>query len=284
MSIFLSEGLVWLVYNFMMPFMVLCFAIAITARVIIYVTVKCEWKFAVEFEHRVEKFIIDDKRNEVPNFHDITREILNRTHYEFYILKAQRRMRRFDYPVTFFERVFGIVKASERVIEDTLKQTQYLKTQNEPDFDRVAKYVFGTNPYYNRFLGIIPKTVIDDLLNVLPGLLIICGILGTFVGIVGGIPELGQMDVTNVDSTSTMLNGFLTNMSFAMTTSILGMILSLIVTVFNTALSPYGTYVDVIDIYKNSLNFLWKECHHAPPHIDRRGNDRKDFAKNKKTS
>lgn len=263
----------------MMPFMVLGFLFAIFARTIIFITVKCEWKFAVEFEHRVEKYLIDDKRNGNPEFHDITKKILDKTHYEFYVLKAKRRMRRFDYPVTFFERVFGIVKASERVIEDTLKQTQYIKSQNEPDFDRVAKYVFGTNPFYNRFMGFVPQNMVDDLLNVFPGLLIICGILGTFVGIVGGIPELGQMDVTDVQSTNTMLNGFLTNMSFAMSTSILGMLLSLIVTIFNTALSSYGTYIEVIDIYKNALNFLWKETHHATPIVERRGSDRKEFGK-----
>ena len=38
------------------------------------------------------------------------------------------------------------------------------------------------------------------------------------------------------------------------------MILSLAMTLCNTVLSPYSTYVDVIDIYKNSLNFIWKEC------------------------
>ena len=261
MNIFLSDTLVWVIYNFMMPIMLVSFGIAVFARIVIYVTVKCEWRFAVEFEHRVEKFIIDDGREQRPDFHDITQDLLNKTHYEFYLLKAERRMRRFDYPVTYFERVFGIVKASERIIEDTLKQTQYvIKSDEDPDFDRVAKYVFGTNPYYNKFMGVIPKNIMDDLLSIFPGLLIICGILGTFVGIVAGIPELGKMDVTDMSSTSTMLSHFLKNMAFAMTTSILGMILSLAMTLCNTVLSPYSTYVDVIDIYKNSLNFIWKEC------------------------
>ena len=276
---FLTEYLVQGVYDLMMPFMLVAFAIGVVARVVIYITVKCEWRFAVEFEHRVEKFIIDESRMKQPDFHIITQDLLNKTHYEFYLLKAERRMRRFDCPVTYFERVFGIVKASERIIEDTLKQTQYVtKSEDDPDFDRVAKYVFGTNPYYNRFLGVIPKNIIDDTLNIFPGLLIICGILGTFVGIVGGIPELGKMDVTDVESTSTMLSLFLNNMAFAMTTSILGMFLSLVMTLLNTTLSPYATYVDVIDIYKNSLNFIWKECVTGKK-TERRGDTRKSFGK-----
>lgn len=263
MDLFFSETLVNLIYHFMVPTMLTLFVVAVIARVIIYVTVRSEWRFTVEFEHRVESFLLDEGRPMKASFQELTKELLDKTHYEYYLLKAKRQRRRFDYPVTLFERVFAIVKASERIIEDTIKQTKYVKMNDEPDFDRMAKYIFASNPYYNRFLGMLSKNIVDDLLNLLPGLLIIFGILGTFVGIVGGIPDLRLLDVTNVESTSVMLNAFLDNMSFAMTTSILGMSLSLVMTVVNASFSPYATYVELIDIYKNSLSFVWKECQHT---------------------
>lgn len=259
----LSSGIVWFAFNAIVPLMIGAFIFGVMARIIIYLTVKSEWKFASEFEHRVEKMIIDESKKHNQDFHDLTGELLERTHFELYLLKAQRRARRMDYPVTMYERLFGIIQASKRIVEDTLKQTQYVKHQENPDFDRVARFVFATNPYFNKFLGVVPKTIIDDVVNVIPGLLIICGILGTFVGIVTGIPELKMMDVTDIKATGAMLDHFLMSMSFAMTSSILGMVLSLILTLVNTAMSPYALYVDVIDIYKNSLSFIWQDCIHS---------------------
>lgn len=248
------------IYNFLVPAMFIGFIFAFVARILIYLSVKSEQRFVIEFEHRVESFLLSDKRTNVGKFHQIADKILRQTHYEFYVLKAKRRLRRFDYPISIYERVFGITNGSQRLIDDTLKQTQYLGRSNNPDFERIAKSVFASNPFFSRFVGLFSKSVVDDMLYIFPSVLIICGILGTFIGIIAGLPELRSIDPSNYGGMSTVLNGFLDHMSYAMSTSVVGMLLSLAMTLLNSAMSSYSTYLDLIDRYKNSLSFIWEEC------------------------
>lgn len=263
MNFFLSSDFAWIIYNFSIVAMILMFSMAVFARIMMFIAVKCEWKFVVEFEHRVEKFLIDEHKDNALDFHSTAKELLNKTHYEFYELKAQRRLRRFDYSVSIFERKFGILKAAEKVIEDTLKQVLYIKNQKDPDFSRIARYVFGNSPYYNKLMGFFTRNIMDDLLKFFPIMLIVCGILGTFVSLMAGLPEIGLVNNANLENN--FLNDFINMVTWAMTTTILGLCLSLLMRLFNIFFAPDGILVDIIEIYKNSLSFIWEECYSKEP-------------------
>lgn len=257
----LLEGINTFVTIFLIPSMLVGFVLAIIARLGLYFTVLGERKFTREFEARVDRFV--GGVLQIPkahNFHDVVEDLLKQTHYEHYRLKAERRRRRFDRVETVGDRLLGIEKGAKRVVEDTLKSTRYFDVSHgEPNFDKVARYVFNNNPVFNRVFGIFPAQPVDNLLNSLPGMFIVCGILGTFVGIVGGIPALKSMDITNFQQANQTLTNFLQYMSFAMVSSIVGMVLSLLMTLVNTLASPYGAYVELVDGFKSCLAFVWDE-------------------------
>jgi hypothetical protein len=60
----------------------------------------------------------------------------------------------------------------------------------------------------------------------LPGLFVIGGILGTFFGIVNGLPKLAEMKLDDITTTKNIMDNFLTEISGAMISSITGIIFS----------------------------------------------------------
>ena len=57
--------------------------------------------------------------------------------------------------------------------------------------------MFENNPCFRKVFGYIPISVSNDFLAVLPGLFIVGGIFGTFLGIMKALPELGGMEVSD---------------------------------------------------------------------------------------
>src|SRR5262249_22896619 len=136
---------------------------------------------------------------------------------------------------------------------------QFCTKGSQPNFEIVATQAFGSNLYFNKVMGVLPVDLIDETLTILPGLLVVLGIFGTFVGIMQGLPMLKNIDVTNSASTSQVLNGFLGSMAYSVGTSVFGVFLSVILTVVNTWTAWGDLCVGLVDRYKNALVFLWME-------------------------
>ena len=100
-------------------------------------------------------------------------------------------------------------------------------------------------------LGVIPSVIaVNDLLNVLPGLFVIGGIFGTFLGVMKGLPELGAMDLNDPEKTKTIMDGFLVEISISMGASITGIFLSVLMTIINTSMSPERLFEDIVDRFE----------------------------------
>ena len=99
--------------------------------------------------------------------------------------------------------------------------------------------------------------MLNDVLNILPGLFIIGGIFGTFLGIMQALPSLGGMDLENPEQTKQTMDYFLSAIAFSMNTSIFGIVLSVTLTIFNTLVSPDKLFVSIVERYENSLDNLW---------------------------
>lgn len=153
---------------------------------------------------------------------------------------------------------------------DFLKQARYFrKDAASPKFVDVSKSVLQSNPVFNRLFGILPTGLINDLINLLPGLFIIGGIFGTFLGIINGLPALGTMDVSDAAASKAVMDEFLNRISFAMTSSVMGIFYSVLMTISNTAMAPQGVYSTVVNKISGSLDFLWNETetNEAPPEL-----------------
>jgi hypothetical protein len=257
------NGLVVFATDLLIPFMAAVFFLGVVFRFLIHFTVKREEWFSREFEKRVHQFIDEDDHTKTQSFFVLTKKLLEKTFYEVFEIRSIMKRRRPDYVMDLGDRVFLIKHGVARMVKDTLKQIKYLKeADGRPELLKISKKVHQTNPCFNKVFGIIPASSLNDLLSILPGLFIIGGIFGTFLGIMKALPGLGDMDLTDPEMTKQIMDEFLLKISFSMSTSIVGIILSVGMNLFNTLLSPEKLFVQTVDRFENALHILWSRSSH----------------------
>lgn len=256
------DGVVVFATDLLMPFMALFFVLAISLRFLIYYTVKREDWFSREFSKRVKKF--QDARTELANqsFYVVCKRLLEITYYEVFEVRAIMKRRNPDAIMTVTDRVFLVQQGSARMVHDILKQIKYLKWGERPKFLEISNTVLRNNPCFNRVFGIIPVGVFNDFLNSVPGLFIVGGIFGTFLGIMKALPELGGMNLADIEGSKLIMDNFLLKISFSMSTSIIGIILSVTMSLANTFFSCEKAYMETVERLENELDTLWNMSSH----------------------
>ncbi|MBL6989897.1 MAG: hypothetical protein ISR65_08965 [Bacteriovoracaceae bacterium] len=256
------DGLVYFATDLLLPLMCLIFVMAVIFRVLIYFTIKREDWFAREFEKRVHAFM-DGPLEQVKfwSFFIHMKTLLEKTYYEIFEVRAIMKRRKPDVVMTVSDRIFLIQHGVAWLVNDTLKKIKYLKYGTErPRLLDISKNVFQNNPCFRKVFGLIPVGPVSDVLNVLPGMFIIGGIFGTFLGIMKALPELGGMDLNDVEGTKMIMDNFLLKISFSMSTSIIGIVLSVSMTLVNTLTSHEKLFVSIVERFENTLDTLWNRC------------------------
>jgi hypothetical protein len=247
--------------SIILPGMLLLFFGGVLVRCLVYYTVRAEARFSKEFEKRAQKYFIETPpEGRIASFHKLTKALLEKTYEETFNIRNKYKRRNIDYITSAADRLFLIQDGVYRLVVDTLKRTRYLRKEGHPPkLMDLAKATFDNNPVFTRLLGIFPMGVFNEFLNILPGLFVILGIFGTFMGVMKGLPDLGGMDLANAEETKRIMDVFLTRISHAMLASVLGIGLSVAMTLVNTALSPEGVYYGLINRFTGALEFLWNE-------------------------
>jgi len=245
--------------DYLITIIMATFGSAVVFRGLIYYTVKRHEWFAKEFEKRVDRYIDNESKTSVPiSFFVLAKRLLEKTYYENFEMRAKLKRRKPDRAMDISDRIFLIKQGSAWVVKDTLKQLKHLKySYQQPKILNVTKSVFKNNPCFNNVLGLIPMATLNDVLNILPGLFVIGGIFGTFLGIMKGLPELSAMNLSDLEQTKLVMDGFLANIAFSMTTSIIGIMCSVGMSIINTVWSPEKLFVGIVDRFENSLDILW---------------------------
>ncbi len=246
--------------DYLMPLLLFGFVLAVIMRLLITVTIHRQKRFVKEFCKRVHQDIL---ANPEPHgsFYDHVKRVLTRTYFENFELRARYKRRNEDHIMTVGDRVFLIQDGIIRLIDDFLQHIRYLRKNvgQQPDFHEISNSVFGSNPVFNRVLGIFSLSRTNDVLNILPSIFIVGGIFGTFLGIMKALPELTAMDITNAEASKVVIDSFLIKISFALSTSILGIVLSIIMSFMNTLLAPTNTYVEIVDAFTSAAEILWNK-------------------------
>lgn len=249
---FFVAALPWIMGAF---FLVGCFF-----RYFINYTVKRHEWFAREFEKRVNHFMESQVPGEVKDvsFYVLTKRLLEKTYYEAFEIREKFQRRRYDRVMHWSDRLFLVKQGCAWLVKDLLKQIKFLKWTNDtPKLLHITKATLHHNPCFNRIFGVFPLSTTNDIVGVMPGLFVVAGILGTFIGIAKGLPSLGSMDMANMEMTKTIMDGFLGEIAFAMHSSIFGITFSLLMHIFNTVHSPERSYVSMIDRFESSMDLLW---------------------------
>ncbi|MBC7692960.1 MAG: hypothetical protein H7222_14450 [Methylotenera sp.] len=253
--------LITLAKTVIMPTMFLVFLGALGLRALIYYTVKREYTFTLEFEKRVNQFLHVDQHHGSRSFFILTKKLLEKTYYEMFELRSVMRRRRVDQVTAPSDRVFLVQEGMANLVRDTLREIKFLKYDgNRPPLMELVKNAFANNACFNRVFGILPVGAFNDFLNIVPGLFIVGGIFGTFLGIMQALPELGAMDVRDPESTKLVMDTFLAKIAFSMSTSTVGILLSVVTTVYNNFLSPERLFIKIVNRFERNLFRLWSRC------------------------
>ena len=260
----LINSLVVFATDLLLPFMLVSFVIGVTLKCFIHFTVKREYWFSAEFHKRVHRFINQtDYKKEDQSFFIIMRKLLEVTFYEVFEIRTIMKRRNPDAIMSVMDRIFFIQQGAARLVNDTLRQIRFLKYEREkPRLLDITKDVYGNNPCFNKLFGIIPLGSINDILNVMPSLFIVGGIFGTFLGIMKALPELGGMNLSDVEASKVVMDTFLLKISFSMSTSIIGIVLSVSMTIINTFLNTEKLYIAAVDKFEGNMSLLWDICDH----------------------
>lgn len=255
------EGLVAF-KDLLMPSMALIFFLGITFRLLTYYTVKREEWFIKEFEKRLMRFVEFENPHGAISYFMTLKRLLEKTFYEVFEIRNTMRRRRYDNIMAPSDRFFLVQQGCAYMVRDTLKQSRILKKDSTDDMilQNISKTVLGNNPCFSRILGFFPSGPINDFTNILPGLFVVAGIFGTFLGIMKALPELGGMDLNDSNSTKVVMDEFLLKVAFSMATSTMGIFFSVAMQVFNSFLNPEKLFIETVDKYHGALAFLWKRC------------------------
>jgi hypothetical protein len=251
------DGVVVFATDLLMPMMAIFFVLSATLRFLIYYTVKREDWFSKEFSKRVKKFMEARDEQAEQSFYVICKRLLEITYYEVFEIRSILKRRNPDAIMTVTDRVFLVQQGSARMVNDILKQVKYQKWGERPKFLEISNTVLRNNPCFNKVFGIIPVSTFNDFLNSVPGLFIVGGIFGTFLGIMKALPELGGMNLQDVEGSKIIMDNFLLKISFSMSTSIIGIILSVSMQFMNTFFSCEKVYMNTVERMENEFDTLW---------------------------
>jgi hypothetical protein len=232
---------------------------AVSRLVMWYTTKRHEW-FAREFEKRVSRFIDSERPGPVNDvsFYVLSKRLLERTYYEIFALRDRLKRRKNDRVMSLNDRIFLVKPGCAWLVKDILNQIKFLKwTEETPKLLNITRNTFLQNPCFNRAFGVFPIAVLNDFVSVLPGLFVIAGILGTFIGIAGGLHELGGMNLQDLETSKNIMDRFLQEIAFAMKSSITGIVFSLGLHVINVMFSPERLYVSIVERFESALDLLW---------------------------
>ncbi|MCO5114574.1 MAG: hypothetical protein M9899_10445 [Bdellovibrionaceae bacterium] len=253
------DALVAFASHWLIPVMMFAFISAIVVRFIIYYTVKREEWMAKEFEKRIENFLDERSTKTSLSFYVITKRLLEKTYYELFKVRFIMKRRKPDFVMTVGDRVFMIKQGAAFLVDDMLKHLKHVRYNeaNHPRLGTITQKAFSKNPCFSKVFGIFSINTLNDVINTLPGIFIVLGVFGTFLGIMQALPELGAMDIADPDATKAVMDNFLIQIAFAMSTSLMGISLSVTLNLFNTSLSPEKLFVSAVERMESALDTLW---------------------------
>ncbi len=152
--------------------------------------------------------------------------------------------------------------SGKRTMINSLKsQVDVFKSTQPPHFPDVTYQMLGNEKSWNYLLGFIPFKATSRLIDILPGLFIVGGIFGTFLGITAALPIIAEIDLNNMNVAGSLLSKFVAKVAFSMHTSIFGIIFSVTLTLLNTLFPIKVVRNDIYQHLLNSVERLWYRIH-----------------------
>ena len=135
------------------------------------------------------------------------------------------------------------------------------KSKYPPNYNDLTNRVLENEVTWNKLFSFFPIAPISRLIDILPGLFVVFGIFGTFIGISMALPEIAKIDFNNLDASGEILTQFVKSVTYAMQTSIAGIMFSLITTFLNTIAPVTGMRKKTHKKISNCFENVWNAVH-----------------------
>jgi hypothetical protein len=135
------------------------------------------------------------------------------------------------------------------------------KSTFPPNYYELTERILERDDSWTKIKGLFPIAPIARLNDILPSLFVVFGIFGTFIGISMALPEIAKIDFNNLDASGEILTRFVLSVTYAMKTSIAGIMFSLIMTFLNTLAPVQGTRDKTFKKVSNCFENIWIAIH-----------------------
>jgi len=153
------------------------------------------------------------------------------------------------------------VSGKQGLIVNIQAESSVFKNQTQPNFTELTHRILSQDPNWTKVMKHFSIDGVTRMIDILPGLFIVFGVFGTFIGISMALPEIANIDFNDLDKSADTLMRFVLNVTYAMKTSIAGIFFSLILTVLNTLFPIKETRYRVFKKVETSLQMLWYHIH-----------------------
>lgn len=149
------------------------------------------------------------------------------------------------------------VSGKQGLITNIQAESSVFHHQTPPNFTELTHRIMSQDPNWTKIMKHFPIDGVSRMIDILPGLFIVLGVFGTFIGISMALPEIAKIDFNDLDASAITLNNFVLSVTYAMKTSIAGIFFSLVLTVLNTLYPIKQTRARVFKKVETSLQTLW---------------------------
>ena len=149
------------------------------------------------------------------------------------------------------------VSGKQGLVTNIIAESSVFHHQTPPNFTELTHRIMSQDPHWTKTMKHFPIDGVSRMIDILPGLFIVFGVFGTFIGISMALPEIANIDFNDLEKSSDTLMAFVLNVTYAMKTSIAGIFFSLILTVLNTIFPIKQVRQRVFKKLETSLQMLW---------------------------
>ena len=149
------------------------------------------------------------------------------------------------------------VSGKQGLVTNIIAESSVFHHQTPPNFTELTHRIMAQDPHWTKTMKHFPIDGVSRMIDILPGLFIVFGVFGTFIGISMALPEIANIDFNDLEKSSDTLMAFVLNVTYAMKTSIAGIFFSLILTVLNTIFPIKDVRNRVFKKLETSLQMLW---------------------------
>ncbi|MBL7713884.1 MAG: hypothetical protein JNL01_00365 [Bdellovibrionales bacterium] len=247
--------------GFMIEFMFGLLGMALILRYMTYRASRFDQAYYSSFTREVERRLQDDGANQtqVKDVEAYIESILDGVKKQLPNRSLRFTNKRDSAARAKTERVSlrEYVGGSQTIIHSVRGELNVFKSHYPPNFREVTLRIMNNDEHWVKLFGLLPIDALSRVLDILPGIFFVFGILGTFVGVSAALPTIANIDFANIDGSSGVLGEFVKEVAFAMRASIVGIICSLALNLLNAAF-PLTTIRDAISAkLESSLEHLW---------------------------